>query len=94
MAQEWAPWFFQQFSGAQNIAVIQSPDASPIQETAYREFSRLTALIMGRAPLQVKENVLDHVRERTTDIVLIGDSALSNQIMRDNNISPRSNYRF
>ena len=74
-------------AGAQNIAVIQSPDASPIQETAYREFSRLTALIMGRAPLQVKENVLDHVRERTTDIVLIGDSALSKQIMRDNNIS-------
>ena len=74
-------------AGAQNIAVIQSPDASPIQETALREFSRLTALIMGRAPLQVKENLLDHIRERVTDIVLIGPSALSNQIMQANNIS-------
>ena len=67
--------------------MIQSPDASPIQETALREFSRLTALIMGRAPLQVKETLLDHIRERVTDIVLIGPSALSNQIMQANNIS-------
>ena len=77
------PMLLSTVPGAQNIVVIDNKGSKPVEKIAGREFSRLAALAMGRAPLRLEDSLLSQVLDRVTDVVLIGQSGLSDQIVRE-----------